>query len=111
VKAQLALVSKPLPRPSKLVEQELGWEPLLPEAVRRVTRDCTRLVGDAMPQGCKKRVEGIMASGHEYRRKRGRTHGRSDHCCKVKILLANPEPMVCPWDTAKTSDNVPLVIP
>jgi transposase len=25
-------------------------------------------------------------------RKTGRTHGCSDHCCKVKILLANPEP-------------------
>jgi hypothetical protein len=22
----------------------------------------------------------------------GRTHGCSDHCCKVKIPLANPEP-------------------
>ena len=32
-----------------------------------------------------------MASGHAYRAK-GRTHGRSDQCCKVKILLANPEP-------------------
>src|SRR5215470_19544843 len=25
-------------------------------------------------------------------RKTGRTHGCSDQCCKVKILLANPEP-------------------
>jgi len=39
------------------------------------------------------RAEDIMASGHAYRAK-GRTHGRSDQCCKVKILLANPEPMV-----------------
>jgi hypothetical protein len=31
VKAQLELVSKPMPRPSKIVEQALGWEPLLPE--------------------------------------------------------------------------------
>jgi hypothetical protein len=57
VKGQLALVSKPLPRPSKLVEQALGWEPLLPETVRRATRDCTRLVGGAMPEACKRRVE------------------------------------------------------
>ena len=32
-----------------------------------------------------------MASGHEYRANI-RTHGCSDQCCKVKILLANPEP-------------------
>jgi hypothetical protein len=70
VKAQLALVSTPLPRPSKLVEQELGWEPLLPEAVRRATRDCTRLVSNAMPEGCKKRVElrKELAAATEYER-------------------------------------------
>jgi hypothetical protein len=47
VTAQLELVSNPLPRPSKIVEQALGWEPQLPEPVRRATRDCTRLVGHA----------------------------------------------------------------
>ena len=32
-----------------------------------------------------------MTSGHEYRANRP-NNGCSDHCCKVKILLANPEP-------------------
>jgi hypothetical protein len=57
VTARLELVSKPLPRPSKIVEQALGWEPQLPEPVHRATRDCTRFVGDALPDACRKRVE------------------------------------------------------
>jgi hypothetical protein len=34
---------------------------------------------------------GIMASGHVNRIK-GRTHGRTDQACNVKIVLANQEP-------------------
>ena len=33
-----------------------------------------------------------MASGHVNRASRGRTHGRTDQACNVKILLANSEP-------------------
>jgi len=57
INAQLELVSNPLPRPSKIVEQALGWEPLLPEPVRRATRECTRFLGDALPDVCKKRID------------------------------------------------------
>src|SRR6516225_2135435 len=35
----------------------------------------------------------------------GRTHGCSDHCCKVKILLANPEPMV--WTPPLPGGGIP----
>jgi hypothetical protein len=33
-----------------------------------------------------------MASGHVCTARKGRTHGRSDQSCNVKIFLANPEP-------------------
>jgi hypothetical protein len=70
VKAQLGLVATPLPRPSKLVEQALRWEPLLPDTDRRATRDCTRFVGDTLPDPCKKRVElrKELAAATEYER-------------------------------------------
>ena len=45
---------------------------------------------------------------HERKRspaQTGRTHGCSDQCCKVKILLANPEPMV--WTPPLPGGGIP----
>jgi hypothetical protein len=70
VKAQLGTLSKPIPRPVKVVEQALAWYPLLPELVHRATHDCTRFPGGSLPEACKGKVElrKELAAATEYER-------------------------------------------
>jgi hypothetical protein len=70
VKAQLGTLSKPIPRPVKVVEQALAWYPILSELVHRATHDCTRFPGGSLPEACKGKVElrKELAAATEYER-------------------------------------------
>jgi hypothetical protein len=70
IKAQIASLSDPhLPRPAKVVEAALAWF-ALPEEVRRITRDCTRVANDSTREACKEKIalRKELASAKEYER-------------------------------------------
>src|SRR5262249_56316008 len=66
----LESLSKSLPRPVKVVEQALAWNPQLPDPVRRATRDCTRHPAASLQEAWKETIElrKALAVATEYER-------------------------------------------